>query len=82
MDYGMISKIEKAKIYSSERDRIQFESFRVRVEGDNNAPHLVEYHDGVWNCDCGFFGTRSVCSHTMAIERILADMVQIGGTET
>ena len=78
MDYGMISKIEKAKIYSEERDRIEFESLRVRLEGDNNAPHVVEYHEGKWNCDCGFFSSRGVCSHTMAMERILADMVQMG----
>ncbi len=78
MDYGMISKIEKAKIYSEERDRIEFESLKVRIQGDNNADHVVEYHSGDWSCDCGFFGSRGVCSHTMAMERILADMVQLG----
>ncbi len=78
MDYGMISKIEKAKIYSEERDRIEFETLRVKVKGDNNAPHLVEYNSGAWKCDCGFFSSRGRCSHTMAIERILTNMVQIG----
>jgi hypothetical protein len=78
MDYGMISKIEKAKIYAEQRDRIRFESLRVRVNGDNNAPHVVEYHGGEWSCDCGFFSSRGVCSHTMAMERVLADMVEIG----
>ena len=78
MDYGMISKIEKAKIYSEERDRIEFESLKVRIQGDNNADHVVEYNAGDWSCDCGFFGSRGVCSHTMAMERILTDMVQLG----
>lgn len=78
MDYGMISKIEKAKIYSEERDRIEFDSLKVRIQGDNDASHVVEYHQGDWSCDCGFFGSRGVCSHTMAMERILADMVQLG----
>ncbi|RMH01435.1 MAG: hypothetical protein D6706_01715 [Chloroflexi bacterium] len=79
MDYGMISKIEKAKIYAEERDRIQFESLRVRIQGDNTeAPHLVSYDNGSWNCDCSFFASRGVCSHTMAMERILANMVEIG----
>jgi hypothetical protein len=78
MDYAMISKIEKAKIYAEQRDRIVFESLRVRVDGDNNAPHVVEYNGGDWKCDCGFFGSRGVCSHTMAMERVLADMVEIG----
>jgi len=78
MDYSMISKIEKAKIYAEERDRIRFEMMRVEIQGDNNAPHLVEYDHGTWSCDCGFFGSRGVCSHTMAMERLLMNMVEIG----
>ena len=37
MDYGMIGKIEKAKIYSEERERIEFEAFRVNIQGDNDS---------------------------------------------
>ncbi len=77
MDYGMIGKIEKAKRYAEERDRIKFLSFNVTFDGDNN-PHLVSYNDGQWDCDCSFFKSRGVCSHTMALERILADMVIVG----
>lgn len=76
MDYGMIGKIEKARRYAEERDRIQFESFRATFDGKNN-PHTVEFHDGVWNCDCDFFIGRKVCSHTMALERILEDMLPV-----
>jgi hypothetical protein len=74
MDYGMIGKIEKAKRYAEQRDRIVFEQFRTTFDGENN-PHTVEYIDGVWRCDCDFFLTRNVCSHTMAIERILEGML-------
>jgi hypothetical protein len=78
MDYGMIGKIEKAKIYAEERaDRIKFQALRVLFDGDNN-PHVVTYEDGHWNCDCDFFSTRNVCSHTMALERILQNMVKMG----
>lgn len=76
MDYGMIGKIEKAKLYAEQRDRIQFESFRVTIKGDNNA-HVVTYDNGRWNCDCDFFATRTVCGHTMAMERVLENMVKI-----
>lgn len=76
MDYGMIGKIEKAKFYAEERDRIQFDSLKVRINGENNA-HVVEYNDGRWQCDCGFFSSRNVCSHTMAMERVLQNMVQM-----
>ncbi|HET6443031.1 MAG TPA: hypothetical protein VFI27_00505 [candidate division Zixibacteria bacterium] len=75
MDYGMIGKIEKSKIYAEERDRIRFDSFEVAFQGENNS-HVVTYDHGVWNCDCDFFASRTVCSHTMAIERLLPDMVE------
>ena len=78
MDYGMIGKIEKAKFYAEERDRIQFESLTVTLRGDNDAVHDVSYKGGTWKCDCSFFASRGVCSHTMAMERVLADMVEMG----
>ncbi len=78
MDYGMIGKIEKAKIYAEERaDRINFESLRVSISGDNHT-HIVSYEGGQWDCDCNFFKTRNVCAHTMAMERVLQDMVEMG----
>jgi len=74
MDYGMIGKIEKAKRYAEERERIHFEAFRATFDGENN-PHTVEFSQGSWKCDCDFFLTRGVCSHTMALERILDRML-------
>ena len=70
MDSGMIGKIEKAKRYAQELDRIKFEEFKVTVDGDHST-HFVSYSDGQWRCDCGFFAKRGVCSHIMALERIL-----------
>jgi len=75
MDYGMIGKIEKAKRYAEERERITIEQFRVKFDGENN-PHTVEFVDGQWHCDCNFFLSRGVCSHTMALERILEGMLR------
>ncbi|MGD8813490.1 MAG: hypothetical protein PVI78_03340 [Anaerolineales bacterium] len=74
MDYGMIGKIEKSKHYAQERERIRFESFRVVLDGKHDS-HVIEYVAGAWKCDCDFFQTRGVCSHTMAMERILAGML-------
>lgn len=74
MDYGMIGKIEKAKRYARERNRIHFESFTVRIDGENNA-HRVGFDNGAWECDCDFFHTRGLCSHTMAMEEVLKDML-------
>jgi len=74
MDYGMIGKIEKAKRYAEERDRISVASFKVTFDGKNN-PHDVSFENGKWQCDCSFFRTRGHCSHTMALELILKDML-------
>ncbi|MGD9094103.1 MAG: hypothetical protein PVF74_14745 [Anaerolineales bacterium] len=74
MDYGMIGKIEKAKRYAEQRERIHIESLTVTFNGENN-PHTVYLENGVWQCDCDFFQTRQRCSHTMALEIILEDML-------
>jgi len=76
----MIGKIEKAKIYAEERDRIEFESLVVHIKGENrNKRHRVAYNQGQWQCECDFFTSRGVCSHSMAMERVLKDMVKLGG---
>ena len=74
MDYGMIGKIDKAKRYAAERNRIHFEDFKVTMDGENN-PHTVLFQEGTWHCDCDFFQTRGRCSHTMALEMILEGMI-------
>ncbi len=75
MDYGMIGKIEKAKRYAGEKERISIDTFEATFEGDNNN-HQVKYDQGEWSCDCSFFQRRGVCSHTMALERILKGMIR------
>jgi hypothetical protein len=74
MDYGMINKIQKAKRYAEQRNRIHFEALTVTFNGDNN-PHTVHFDQGDWRCDCDFFQTRGTCSHTMALEIILEGML-------
>ncbi len=74
MDYGMIGKIEKAKRYAQERNRVHFETFTVTIDGDNNA-HTIQFKDGEWQCNCDFFHSRGRCSHTMALEMILEGMI-------
>jgi hypothetical protein len=74
MDSGMIGKIQKAKLYAEEPERICFEQFRVTVEGENSR-HTVSFDQGAWQCTCNFFSTRGVCSHTMALERLLGVML-------
>jgi hypothetical protein len=69
-----ISKIEKAKRYAEERDRIRFESFVVTFHGDN-SDHVVRYEDGRFDQDDEFFRVHGYSAHTMAMERILEGMI-------
>ncbi len=74
MDSGMIGKIQKARFYAEEPERICFEQFRATFQG-TNARHTISYDHGKWRCTCGFFASRGVCSHTMAFERLLGAML-------
>jgi hypothetical protein len=71
---NVVSDVEKAKRYSEEKDRIRFKAFEVTFDGNNNGHHFG-YNSHHWHCDCDFFKSRSVCSHTMAMERLLSGML-------
>ena len=74
MDSAMIGKIQKAKRYAQEKDRIVFDNFEVTMKGDHGT-YTVTYDQGKWQCGCRFFSSHGVCSHTMALERILRGML-------
>jgi hypothetical protein len=71
---NVVSDVEKARLYSGERDRITFKSFDVSFAGTNST-HNIGYNDGAWDCTCDFFHSRGVCCHTMALEKVLAGML-------
>ncbi|MBI5667565.1 MAG: hypothetical protein HZC41_06115 [Chloroflexi bacterium] len=71
---NVVSDVEKAKRYADERDRIQIKAFDVTFHGNNNDHHFG-HDESRWHCDCDFFRSRAVCSHTMAMERILGPML-------
>ncbi|MBI2872998.1 MAG: hypothetical protein HYY00_07420 [Chloroflexi bacterium] len=71
---SLIGKIEKAKRYAQEPDRVRFARFSVTLRGEHST-HAISYEDGDWACDCHFFAGHGTCSHTMAMERILSGMV-------
>lgn len=77
MNSSIISKMEKAKRYVHERDRINFSSFEADFHGEHDTYHL-SYSDGRWNCSCNFFTSWGVCSHAMALQKLLSDMLPKG----
>ena len=74
MQSSLIGKIEKAKRYAQEPERVTFSELSVKFRGENNN-YITEYKEGKWHCSCHFFSSWGVCSHTMALERILSNML-------
>ncbi len=74
MQSSLIGKIEKAKHYAQEPNRVTFSELSVKFRGEHND-YDTGYKDGKWYCSCHFFSTWGLCSHTMALERILGNML-------
>ncbi len=74
MQSSLIGKIEKAKRYAQETDRVTFYELAAKFRGENND-YDTGYKDGKWHCTCHFFSSWGLCSHTMAMERILTNML-------
>ena len=74
MQSSLIGKIEKAKRYAQEKERVTLTEFGVHFRGDNDT-YLTGYKDGKWHCSCHFFSSWGSCSHTMALEQMLGDML-------
>lgn len=76
MDSGMIGKIQKAKRYAQERERFHIQALKVSMDGANNA-HSISFADGKWDCDCDYFHSHGLCTHTMALEELLKGMLPV-----
>jgi hypothetical protein len=71
---SVIGKIEKAKLYAQERERMQFNALSVRFHGDN-GDHEITLADEKWHCTCEFFEAHGTCAHSMALEHVLEGML-------
>ncbi|MHB8104421.1 MAG: hypothetical protein ACYDG5_02655 [Dehalococcoidales bacterium] len=74
MQSSLIGKIEKAKRYAQEKDRVTFRGLTVKFRGEN-SDYEVSFKDNKWRCTCSFFSKWGLCSHTMAMEKILENML-------
>lgn len=74
MQSSIIGKIEKAKLYAQEPERITFQEFSTSFRGMNDS-HTTGYRDGKWFCSCDFFTAWGLCCHTMALEKVLGQML-------
>jgi len=74
MQSSLIGKVEKAKRYAQETERVTFSELSVNFRGENND-YNTSYKDGQWHCSCRFFSNWGLCSHTMALQKILDNML-------
>lgn len=76
LNSALISKIEKARRYADEPDRVKFQRFEVTFHGENDE-HTVSLDGESFNCSCHFFEAQGMgtCCHVMALQRMLAPML-------
>ncbi len=74
MQSSLIGKIEKAKRYAHEPERAKIAEFSASFQGDNNL-YQVKYESGKWHCTCRFFSQMGICSHIMALQKIMEPML-------
>ena len=74
MQYSVIRKMEKARQYAAQKERVAICSIKTTFHG-NHSDHSVTFDEGQWSCSCAFFSGYATCSHTMALERILDPML-------
>lgn len=74
MHSSLIGKIEKAKRYAEERNRVTISDLKASFRGEHDT-YEVSFHDGAWKCSCNFYGIWKLCSHTMAMQRMLCEML-------
>jgi hypothetical protein len=72
----MISKIEKARRYAEEPDRVKFQRFEVRFRGSHDD-YTVTMDGAQFSCTCHFFEAQNMgtCCHIMALQRMLTSML-------
>jgi len=74
MRSSLIGKIEKAKRYAQEPGRVTLSGLTAVFHGENDD-HKLSYANGKWHCTCHFFSQWETCSHIMALQQILGNML-------
>jgi hypothetical protein len=74
---SLIGKVEKAKKYAQEPERVNLSSLAADFRGEHDSYSLI-YTEGKWHCNCYFFSQWGTCSHIMAMQQMLGDMLPKG----
>jgi hypothetical protein len=74
MHSDLIGKIEKARRYAQEPERIAINELKATFHG-GNSDHVITLHENHWSCDCSFFRMWNTCAHVMAFQKIFDPML-------
>jgi hypothetical protein len=74
MHSDMARKIEKARRYAEEPERVQISELKASFQGTNDQ-HIVTLEDGKWYCDSSFFRNWGTTAHIMAMQKLLEPML-------
>ncbi len=74
MQSSLIGKIEKARRYAEEPDRVSISLFSATFRGENDT-HVLTLDGGRWHCNCHFFSEWGECVHVMTLQRLLGRML-------
>ncbi len=69
MHSDLIGKIEKARRYAQEPERIVIGALQATFHG-GNSDHSISLKDNHWSCDCSFFRMWHTCAHIIAFQKI------------
>jgi nucleoside-triphosphatase len=66
----LLKKIEKAKNYSKEPERLTFDdSSHATLRSEHGFRKLVCAESG-WQCECSFFDSHEICSHVITVDSV------------
>lgn len=74
MHSSLYGKVEKAKRYAQQPERVRIQEMKLTFHGEHD-----EYHVGLagdeWQCSCHFFEGFGTCAHVMAVQRMFEVML-------
>ena len=77
MNSSFIGKVDKARRYAEEKERVSITTFKASFLGIHDT-YEVTFDTGNWDCQCHFFLHQQTCSHTMALQRMLSEVLASG----
>jgi membrane protein implicated in regulation of membrane protease activity len=74
MHSSLIGKIEKARRYAQQPERVRIQAMDLIFHGEHDTYH-VTLEGETWRCSCHFFDGFGTCAHVMGVQRMFEVML-------